>query len=250
MDDKKAIMDELLTEERIYLDENATMIINTILDFDDVPESCSKCNGSLEEIYSRPERLVGMNDYDLVVLKCKNCSSFHSFWIEPYTFDDTFITPTKDDMKGRILEPPQWEDRGKPEWGEGKQPKFSKNIAKIYEKTVIQLEDIDKVLASLIQNKQPELYKAGLSNETILAARNKMVDYLKSNSVTRKQLTGLFAAAIYGASHEEYIGVEGYRRGGEKIGEHQLEKLFGITRKTIRRWRSLLKNQYLTKILG
>lgn len=250
VDDKQAIMDELLSVGRIYLDEKTEMITNTVMDFDDVPESCSTCKTPLEELYLRPEKLVGMNGYDLLVLKCENCSRVYSYWIEPYTYNEYFTTPTKEDLAGRIIEPPQWKYRGKPQWGEGKQPKFSPKIAKTYEKSVFQLEDINKKITPIIRNKQPDLYRIGVSNETILAARNKMRDYMKSNTVTAKQLDSLLAAAIYEVSHEEYIGAEGYRRGNEKISEHQLEKIFGTTRKTIRRWRSLLKNQYLTKILG
>lgn len=240
VDDKQAIIDELLSVGRIYLDEKTEMITNTVMDFDDVPESCSTCQTPLKEIYFRPEKLVGMNGYDLLVLKCENCSRVYSYWIEPYTYNEYFITPTKDDLAGRIIEPPQWKHRGKPQWGEGKQPKFSPKIAKTYEKSVSHLEDINKKITPIIRNKQPDLYRIGVSNETILAARNKMRGYLKNNSITQKQLNSLFAAAIYEASHNDTKGAGGYKHVGERIGEHQLEKLFGITRKTIRRWKSLL----------
>jgi len=237
MDEKRTIIDELLTRARIYLDEQTEMAIKTVQDFDDVPESCSKCGEHLKEVYERPEELTnGPNEFDLVVLKCEKCTLFHAFWIQPITDGHTF-NPTKEDMAGRIIEPPQWKYRGKPQWGEGKQPKFSKKTAKAYERTVSQLEDLDKKLNPIIQGKLSEMYRAGLSSETINSARNNVLGFLRNNPVTSKQLISLFAAAIYEASHEELIGAGGYRRIGEKISERQLEKIFGLTRKTIRKWR-------------
>lgn len=165
-------MDELLTQARIYLNEQAEMLVETIQEYDDVPDSCSKCGGSLEEIYARPEELSGWNSYDLIVLKCEKCTLFHAFWIQPITDSYTF-TPTKEDMAGRIIEPPRWKYKGKPQWGEGKQPKFSKKTAKAYERTVSQLEDLNKKLNPIIQGKLAEMYRAGLSMETINSARKK-----------------------------------------------------------------------------
>jgi N-acetylglutamate synthase-like GNAT family acetyltransferase len=248
MDNKKAIIDEVLDTERIYINENATMEIRTVNGFTEIPEHCSKCKEPLEEIYIRPEDQVGINDYVLVVLKCENCSTFYSFWIEPATFDDTYITPTKEDMKGREIEPPEWEYKRKTESGKRKHHVFSKKIADSYKKAIRQLEDIDKKVTLLLQSKQEELYAAGLSKGTIYSARNKVINCLKNNTITLKQLNSLLAAAIYEASREEYIGANGYRRIGEKIGECQLEKIFGVTRKTIRRWRKLLTAHSLAKI--
>jgi len=242
MDEKRAIIDELLTQARIYLDGQAEMVVDTLQEFDDIPDSCSKCGASLEEIYVRPEELTSWNGYDLIVLKCKKCSLFHAFWIQPFTNDETLTFPAKEDEHrgGRIIEPPQWKYRGKPQWGEGKQPKFSKKTAKAYERTVLQLEDLDKKLSPIIQGKLGEMYRSGLSSETINSARNKVLDFLRNNPVTSKQLASLFAAAIYEAPHEEPIGVGSFKRVGEKISERQLEKIFKVTRKTIRKWRKRL----------
>ena len=245
MDEKRAIIDELLTQARIYLDGQAEMVVDTLQEFDDIPDSCSKCGASLEEIYVRPEELTSWNGYDLIVLKCKKCSLFHAFWIQPFTNDETLTFPAKEDEHrgGRIIEPLQWKHRGKPQWSEGKQPTFSKKTAKAYERTVSQLGDLNKKLNPVIQGKLAEIYKAGLSSETINSAINKVLNYLRINPATSKQLISLFAAAIYEASHEELVGVGGFRRVGEKISERQLERIFGVTRKTIRKWRKRLSRR-------
>jgi len=166
---------------------------------------------------------------------------FHAFWIEPYTHDPTFSTPAKEDehLGGRIVEPPQWKYRGKPQWGEGKQPRFSKEAAKAYERIVSQ-QDLSKKLKITIQDKCAEMHSTSLNVEIINLAREKALNYLGNNTVTSKQLVKLLAAAIYESSHEEHLCDGRYRQGGEKISERQLEEIFGVTRKTIRMWRKRL----------
>jgi len=236
--EKKAIIEELF-KTHLYLDENADMKIETLHDYDNIPETCPKCNESLEEIYSRPE---GNISYDLVVSECKKCKVCYAFLVEDATDDDTFLVPAKEDehIGDRVVEPHDWKHVGKPQWGEGKQPKFSKEIAKEYEKSPSKTQTISNKLDTIIQTKLPEMYKAGLSIETINSARNKVMKYLRENSATSRQLVKLFAAAVYDASNEELAGIGGLKRIGEKVSERELEKIFQITRKTIREWRKRL----------
>lgn len=242
MDEKRRILDELPIQARIHLDEQAEIVIDTVQEGDNLHNSCSECQKPLKEIYVRSEELDTGNGYDLVVLKCEKCNLLHAFWIQPFTYDETFLTPAKEDEHrgGRRIEPSKWEHVGKPQWGEGRQPKFSEKTAKVYEREISQLEDRNKRLNSIIQGKLAEMHRAGLSVDTINSARNKVLNYLMNNSATSKQLTSLFAAAIYEASHEELAGVGGFRRIGERISERQLEQIFGVTRKTIRKWRKSL----------
>jgi len=236
MDEKRTIIDELWTQARIYLDEQAEMVTKTVRSYDDTPDSCSKCRGSFEEIYVRSEELTSWNGYDLIVLKCQKCRLLYAFWIQPFSPDETHLFSAKgDEHVGRRIEPPKWEYVNKPEWGEGRQPKFSKKTVKTYERTSSQLEGVNKKMNPIIQSKLAEMYGAGLGIETINSARNKVADYLRNNSTTSNQLVSLLTAAIYEASHEELVGVDGLKRVGEKISERELEKVFGVTRKTIRK---------------
>jgi len=240
VDDKRAIIDELLTNGRIYVDEKAKMIIETVKDYDEVQESCSRCGGSVIEIYARPEELTsGPNDYDLVISRCENCDLFHAYWIFPITYDDSALVPAKEDehFGGRIMEPQQWKFVGKPEWGEGKRQKFSEKMAKAYKMDALRLSALSRKLDAFVQSKLSEMYKAGLNIETINLARNKAQKFLRKNSASQKQLVALFAAAVYEAAHEELNMIGGQRWIGEKISERQLKNIFGVTRKTIRKWR-------------
>jgi len=84
---------------------------------------------------------------------------------------------------------------------------------------------------------------SGISTETINSARRKVICYLEGKPVTHRQLTSLLVAAVYETSHEELIGVGGFKRVGEKVSERQLEKIFEVTRKTMRKWRKRLPHR-------
>lgn len=246
MHEKSAIIQELLTQARIYLDEQVEMVIKTVQEYDEVPDSCPKCEGHVKEIYERCGR-----EFDLIVLKC---DIFFAFWVQPFTFEPFFESPAKEDEHGggRIIEPSQWKYAGKPQWGEGRQPKFPKETAKAYRRAVSQLNHRNKRLNHVIRDKLTEMYSAGLSNETITSARNRVLIYLRNNSLTEKQLVAMFAAAVYETSHEDILVAvpSRFQRVGEKISERRLEKIFGVTRKTIRKWRRLLasRKQFISNV--
>lgn len=244
MGEKTAIFDELLMKARIYLNERTNIVIKTVEEYENIPSSCFKCGESLREIYTRPEEFAGSwNNYDLVVSKCEQCNLFYAVWIQPLMYGPTFLEPTIEDERagGRIMEPPQWKQVGKPEWAEGIQPKFPKEAIKAYTRANSQVDDIYGKLNSIIKEKLAEMYRRGLSIETINIARNKALVYLKNNSVTSsKKLLNLWAAAIYEASREELVSIGGAAWRGEKLSERKTEEIFGITRKTIRKWRKLL----------
>ncbi|MGD0495557.1 MAG: hypothetical protein ABSB28_05900 [Candidatus Bathyarchaeia archaeon] len=242
--EKKSIIDELISQAQVYLDEKIDMTIETITDCDMLPEHCSQCGQELTELYCRPEKLVESgNAYDLVVLKCQNCNVVAAFYIEPIAYDDLMMTPSKQDeyLGGRTLEPPHWKYVGKPKWGEGEQPLIPKKCAEAYKNAIskpeepAQLEELDQ----LIQSKFAKMFQAGLDKE-INSAKRKTVRYLNNNPLTPKQLRAAFAAAIYNVSQEKPNRIDSHLEQKEPIPERDLEKIFGITRKTIRRWRKLL----------
>jgi len=246
MDNKRAILDELLANGRIYVDEKAEMIERNVQDYDEISESCFRCRRPLKEIYARPEGLTrGHNDYDLIVSKCEKCESYYAHWVPPFTIDVSVLDPAEEDehLGGRIVQPPKWKYVGKPEWGEGKQPKFSRKKAKAYKESTLKQDNLAKKLDVLVQSKLGEMYRAELSIETINSARNKALKYMRKNRVTTKQLVALFAAACYEASHEELKMVGGTSREGEMVSERELEDVFEVTRKTIRKWRKRIPSR-------
>jgi hypothetical protein len=243
--EKKSIIDELISQAEVYLDEKIDMIIETITDCDMLPEYCSQCGQELTELYCRPEELMeSWNAFDLVVLECQNCNTVAAFYIEPSTDDNSLLNPSREDehLGGRTLEPPHWKYVGKPQWCEGEQPLIPKKCAEAYENAISKPEDPAQLeeLEQLIESKFAKMFQAGLDTE-IDSARRKITRYLNDNFLTSKQLRAAFAAAIYGASQENPDRINPFLGQKEQISERDLEKIFGITRKTIRKWRRAFK---------
>jgi hypothetical protein len=235
--ERETIVEELLAQARTYLDENSDMIIKTLQVIDDIPQTCTKCKGNLVEIYSRLEKpdveetAVVWDAVDLVVYRCENCKLVHAFWILTSSFDDSLLTPAKEDehLGGRILEPPKWQHVGDPRWGEGTPPKYPKKLAKAYERTVSQMDDFNRRLNNVLQDKFAKIYNAGINSQIINVARNKVCSYFGHSSLTGKQLT----------SNEQGLDTN------KKISERQIEKIFEVTRKTIRKWKKTLLRESL-----
>jgi hypothetical protein len=242
--EKKSIIDELISQAQVHLDEKIDMTIETITEDDMLPERCSHCGQELTELYCRREELMkSWNAYVLVVLECQNCRKVAAFYIEPSTDGGFLSDSSREDERlgGRILEPPHWKHVGKPQWGEGEPPLIPKKCAEAYKEATSkpkdpgQLEELDH----LIQLKFAKMFQAGLDRE-IDSARHKITRYLNDNLLTPKQLRAAFAAAIYNASQENADRIDVHLEQKEQISERDLEKIFGITRKTIRKWRKLL----------
>jgi transposase-like protein len=232
--EKKAVIDEVFSHGRVYLDENIDIIIETVRETSEAPENCPHCHHELTELYSRPvEFLENCDDYDLIVLKCQNCSRVTAFYVEPFTWADSLLTPRNDDeyVRGRVVKPHRWKYVGKPEWGEGEKPLIPKRCSEAYKKAISQSKSPHSKLDRLIQAKLRQMYQEGLNIETINFARNKVMKQLKNSSPTCKQLTTLFAAEIYNSAQDQ-------------ISERRLEKIFGISRKTIRKWSKISSTEH------
>ena len=81
----------------------------------------------------------------------------------------------------------------------------------------------------LVQKKIQELNVIGISFETIRRAKWNVRSFIeRKGTFTNKQLRSLFPAALLSLPEN-------------RVTERQLEKIFGITRKTIRKWKELLQ---------
>ena len=92
------------------------------------------------------------------------------------------------------------------------------------------IEKCKNQLHYLIKSKRQEILAAGINNETIRIATLKAQSFIEQKGpLTSKKLSCLFAAALLITP-------------GNKLTERQLEKIFGVTRKTIRKWKEILRN--------
>ena len=191
---------------------------------EEIPDNCPKCNQELTLIYDRFEYDEN-NPFSLLVLKCQRCHIAYSYWWEEPNKD-----PTHDDNDGYILS-----KKGK--------PIISKKAAAEYSKEISTREKRNKELTRLFQEKLPTLCKAGLSLETLNLARNQAAAYIQQHKTSKKGISKLLAAAIYAKANGESV-CGSWKHNGEGISEEYLEEIFGVTRKTIRKWKKVFEDRY------
>ncbi len=203
------------------------MKIESIMDYQKPLDTCPKCKKALEEIYCRFKHAGGI--FDLLVLECPSCKSYFSYWVEEsdrYSRDD-------DDQCDEGANPT---DNSFPL--ENSDPKrLPKKCAIAYSKALATIENKNKEVDRLIFEKRPQLCEAGLTPLTINCARNKVTQHFGSDKPTPKGLAKLVAGAIYVTANAVSIKESSIlRHQVEGITEEKLEEIFGITRKTIRKW--------------
>jgi transcription elongation factor Elf1 len=190
----------------------------------EISDQCPFCGKEGEE----DETLLETDN--MIVFRCKKCGKLDGYKFPDVVEYDPEFGRVYDSLSVKIAK-----QEGKSIYSARRAKEFEKSLRK-KEKDAV--EKCKKRLNLLVHKKIREMNAAGISTETINSARRKVVDYLEGKPVTHKQLTSLLAAAIYEASHEDLIGVSGFKRIGEKVSHRQLEKIFGVTRKTIRKWRN------------
>ncbi|MCW4046663.1 MAG: hypothetical protein NWE99_03750 [Candidatus Bathyarchaeota archaeon] len=221
--DEQGIINEVFRETGIHIDSIFEMKIEELKSDEEVPDNCPRCNQELTLIYDRSEYDEN-NPFSLLVLKCQRCHIAYSYWWEE------FCDPTYDDNSGYILS-----KKGK--------LIISKKAAAEYLKEISTREKRNKELIRLFQEKLPILCKAGLSLETLNLARNQAAAYIQQHKTSKKGISKLLAAAIYSKANGEYV-CGSWKHTGEGISEEDLAEIFGVTRKTIRKWKKVFETQY------
>ena len=205
------------------------MEINTLDPKDTIPVICPKCNTTINKIYCRyDDSEIDEDDdaFDLKVIQCPECKKVYAYWIDNsfrnsrFDFDEENSEPTANQPLDNK-----------------RNPAIPKKCAQEYSKAISAIETKNKELDRIIQEKLQELNKAGLSLETINYARNKIASYLKTKKLSSKSLKKVVAATFYVTGNGVTTdGSSLWKHQGEGISERQLEEIFGVTRKTIRKW--------------
>ena len=231
--EKKTIIDELFRESKIYVDETFDMKCETLDEYEEIPSDCPICKYELDEIYCRSDKKDDYSEkYDLVVLKCSPCKTYYSFFVGFFAADDW-----PNDMGDH-----QSETRHSFPLESARKRGLSKRRSEKISTVVSLLESKNKELNSLIQTKLAELYKAGLSLVTINLARNEVITYQKYHKDSPKSARALLASAIYVKANS--VTSQGlWKHKGEGVSERQLEEIFRISRKTIRKWAKILSSR-------
>lgn len=216
------------------LDDFVNMKIEVLSLNDKVPVNCPKCKTTLDKIYCRYEDSeIDVDDdvFDLKVLKCPECKTVYSYWIDNSDIDSWL----SDEME--ITEP----TRNQPLDNKRKPRKsiYRKRV-EAYKKAILAKEERIKELDHLINPFLPELQKASITIEIINFAKNRVLCHIKNKKFSPKSLTKLLASAIYAKSNSVPIDNNLRKYSGEGISLRKLEEIFKVTRKTISKWSKLL----------
>jgi hypothetical protein len=244
--EKNAVKRELFYKAGIHIDPSFEISVNYLGEDEEIPQFCPKCEERYVRIYTRPEDAHVTDNYEcLLVFRCKQCAEYSAFYIEPFTYlDSNFISYEGENfspfekqkpLRTRIIRTVQRKKKRSSSQGplKGATRKWAKAYLKRIAKQSSTLSKLDSVIIKFLQ----KLYLANLKIEIINSARNTILTQI-TKSKTEKQLTALFAAAIYLTSEKDldrFVGKNGC------LSERKTERIFGVTRKTIRKYRKILE---------
>jgi hypothetical protein len=198
------------------------------MDYQKPKDTCPKCHLALEEIYRRSKHTDCL--FDLTVYKCQNCKSYLAYWVEESDQYSAF-EPAKEGANPTGHSFPLEHSSTK---------RISKRCAAAYSKSTVAMENRNKELDILIKEKLPQLYEVGLSIATINFAKNRVPHHLKDKKLTRKGAAKLLAGAIYATANDTIMeGSSLWKHQGEGITEEKVAEIFGLTRKTVRKWKKV-----------
>jgi len=219
----------VLRETGINLGEAIHFEIKNVTSSEQTMDNCDRCDQELDELYWRDEHSKFGSVSDLVVFKCPRCKAVYAYFIDNSINDDGDLSydtrPISDQYDPMTKNPKK---------------SLPKKCASNYSKSLKEQEHRTEELNKLVQSKINQLYGIGLSLATVNLARGEIVRYRYTNGkLTTKKLTALLAAAIYAKANTTTTNGSCWKHKGEGISERQLEEIFGITRKTIRKWSEL-----------
>lgn len=178
---------------------------------------------------------------DIIIFKCKQCKR-----LDGYRFideDDNQIYSTWDfeDLTDGNYDPLQVKIASK-EGGYVFSAAKAKEIAKaLKEKEKDPKEKCKRQLHQLVKQNTEALKTAGISDDLIKRTECDVGLYIyKEGELTDKQLKNLFCATLY-VFHD--VMVRSGRKTNSNLTERTLQKVFNVDRKTVRKWKNIVKER-------
>jgi transcription initiation factor TFIIIB Brf1 subunit/transcription initiation factor TFIIB len=201
-----------------------------------------------DQIYSQDCTFCGKEGEDgdtlfendnVVVFKCKKCGTIDGYKInqEPDYFDSGNDEPYDGSYSFKTIKTAEKEGTSKI-FSAAKYQEMGKALKKKEKDTKIKCNN---QLYKLLKEKTEQLEKLGIRKDLIASAFRRTQSYIEKKGVlTEKQLTLLFCGSL--------IGVEDAQLRRREINkcnatERNLAELFNVDRKSIRKWKWLLKKE-------
>jgi len=196
--------------------------------WEELPQKCPFCN-----IDNKQNDIVFENTLT-IIYKCSNCGKLDGYIILESEYPSEPNDNQYDPLSVEIAQ-----HEGKPIFSAIYHKTIKKErIRKLIEESKIQLGHI-------FQNKLPELIAAGIDPNIIEFVQIKIIKLVKNRArpFTKKQLS-IVAAAVFSLLRESNFSSKTKHPCRKGITDVKLEKIFNITRKTIRKWRKALQEEY------
>lgn len=214
--------------------ESVKMKPKVVETYRETSSNCSFCGNQGED----DDALLDTDD--MIVFKCKKCGKLDGYKYaygeaDPYChcFDDC------DDSSYNRLQAKIAEKEGTYIFPASTNRKIARALQK---RQNAPHEKYEKLLTLLVNEKKQIMKLAGITEEAIVEAKQQVMDAIMCQKpLTTKKHTSLFSATIM-ITQEKL-----FRRGKiPKIEttERQLQQIFGIDRKTIRKWRRVLEKNF------
>jgi len=169
----------------------------------------------------------------IVVFRCKKCGKLDGYKFPDFLEYDPTFGRGHDSLSVKIAK-----QEGKFIHTASKYREFAEALRK---KENFPVEKCKKQLLFIIQEKKQKMKVAGVSYVTIGRAKSEAQSFIeRKGPLTNKKLKSLFPAALLLVQSFDLIRFG--KTSGKKVTERQLETMFNVTRKTIRRWKKTLKN--------
>jgi hypothetical protein len=223
---------------------------------------CAKCAHEIikiplrelpeEEIIQQPCPFCGkegeegdtvFDDDKIIVFKCKGCGKLDGYRI---ALEPTYASNEDlgdGDYNGKAVAIAKRE--GNSIYSASKAKELAKALKK---KDRHPKEKCKKQLTALIYEKRQKMQQSGIEPEIISTAKWKLTCFIDAKGpFTKKQLQSQFSAAV-SLAQDDLVRMGRFH--GKKITERQMEHLFNVDRKTIRKWKRPLKEQLRITKLG
>lgn len=202
---------------------------------------CTKCGHECEKIKldneffdncrfcgkERKEYDTFFEDDNVLIYQCKKCGKLSGCTTIGLSDFDCGFEGAPDSFSAKITK-----DEGSYIHPASKYGQWEKELRKKENDPIIKCK---KQLDYLIHAQRYKLYSLGVSRELVNAAIRKAKNFIDRNGPqTNKRIDYLIPAALLNISEN-------------KLTERQLEKIFGVTRKTIRKWKHILQKEPRTE---
>jgi hypothetical protein len=206
---------------------------------DEILDNCPYCGKEGEEDDTF------LDTDGLIIFKCKKCGKLDGYKYAYGQDDPNCYGLDYDDQSYSLLQAKIAEQEGKHIFSDSKYRKMAKSLQKMQNTPY---EKCKQLLKILINEKNQIIKSMGITEKTVTEAKQQAISFMASQkSLTERQLISLFSGAIM-VSQEKLLRRSEIPK--KETTERQLQYIFGIDRKTIRKWKRTLEEKLKHVKLG